>query len=82
MAKRKTKAAPPATTAGRKRVLYIRLEASLADWIDRLAAENGRSTNNWVERALSHACQEAARELAQRDQDDVTAGGNPVRGSP
>ena len=78
---------PPATTVGKRRVLYVRLEASLADWIDRLAALEGRSTNKWVERALGAACETAARELARRERsddsaDDVSAGGNPVRGGP
>ena len=78
--KRKRKA-PPATSA-KRHTLHIRVEPSLADWIKRLAKHDRRTVNNWCERALTRACEQTARELARRDEDDVTAGGNPVRGSP
>lgn len=60
--------------------MNIRISATLKDWIERLAAQDKRTTNNWVERALAEACERTVRRMA--DQDDVTAGGNPVRGSP
>lgn len=72
----------PDATVGKRVQMNIRVSASLKDWIERLAAQDKRTTNNWVERALAEACERTVRRLADQDQDDVTAGGNPVRGGP
>jgi hypothetical protein len=74
--KPKTKAPPPAP---KRAQLNVRLDLSLKEWIERLAAEDKRTVNNWVERALAHACEQFVRELTRREQADITAGGNPVR---
>lgn len=66
MTKAKTKRAPAATSV-KRHTLHIRVEPSLADWIKRLAAQDGRTVNNWCERALGQACEQTVRELAGRD---------------